>query len=156
MAISGFLLSVFIGIISIFNFVKSFTGVDSFEQKNVIAIMCFILFSAVTSALLLSLLILQFYLIGKNLTTNEYLKNTYASPDNPNPFDEGCSENFRMFLTKSVKSKQINLVYLQKRMVEQNKTKSGCEFEIGNYFENLSNSNKKEKEEKKIQENLLV
>ena len=104
--------------------------------------------------MLLSLLILQFYLIGKNLTTNEYLKNTYASADNPNPFDEGRCENLRMFLKKSVKQKQINLAYLQKRMVEQNKTKS--EFEIGNYIENLSNSNKKEKEERKIQENLLV
>jgi len=126
------------------------------EHRNLIVTMCFILISAITTALLLSLLILQIYLIGKNVTTNEYLKNMYNDKDNPNPFDEGCVENFRLFFMKKVYPKQINLSYLQKRILVQNQSKHSSEMEIGNKCEIFANfSNKYEKEEKKIEENLL-
>ncbi len=157
MSFFGFLLSSFILAKSVYNFINFYSVIESFANKNVIFIMLFLLFSAITSALLLSLLILQFYLIGKNVLTSEYLKKTYDK-DNPNPFNEGFIENLKIFSTRKVNEKQISLSYLLKKHELEIKRKKSSDVEVGNncdIFRNCSHDKEIHQEEKKIEENLL-
>lgn len=91
------------------------------------------------------------------MTTNEYVKNIYNEKDNPNPFNEGILENCRIFLKTKKTPKQINMNYLFKRDLEENKSKKSSQVEFSHKCDicpNFSNKNE-QNSNNKIQENLL-
>lgn len=59
------------------------------------------------------MLCLQTYLIAIGMTTNEYLKETYTNI--PNPFNQGCCQNFKSFFFGDVSSKNLDLGYFKKK-----------------------------------------
>ena len=150
----GFFLSTSIGIICFYNFFILYRGAESFDNLSIIFSICYVVGSIINSALLLALFLLQLYLIGKNLTTKEYLGKKYVSLDNPNPFDEGCFNNFKFFWKRNLYKKQITMDYLIKKKNLDGKSKNSSEVEIGNNC-NLFGSKIVQQQEIKIQENLL-
>lgn len=105
---------------------------------------------------------IQLYLIGNNLTTNEYIKKIYSDQDNPNPFNEGYFHNFKLFFLKKTDVKQINHDYLIKRNLQENKNNNSSELEFSNNcnicpkFSNNNTEAKENESNNKIKENLLI